>query len=291
MNDPLARVTSIGRAIDVRYASNRYILVASMLLAAAAGAVTLVVGDTLAAAARAALLAGLAAFAAWALAREIDPDTTASAALAAPLAVLSLLVGEPFLGAVFAVLLAGRIVGRTTGLPLRPTDGVLVVGLAVYVAAAPFGVVAVGGLALAAALDAALDAQPGWRRWLAPTVIGAGGTAAVVAGEWPGWTTPGIGALALVLAAVVGTLAMRRGALTSTCDHTGEPIDPVRLRFTRVITLVVPLAYGVIGGEAAIAGLAPVFAAFAGAGIAAIGIRARSGRTNGAVAAGTSAGR
>lgn len=279
MNHALARVTAIGRAIDLEYRSNRYVVFASVVAGVVAGLVALLGGDDIGKAASIGVVAGLAAFAAWAVAREVDPDNTATAGMAAPLALIALLIGEPYLAAVFAVLLGARIAARPTGLPPKPVDGVLVVGLAGYVATTPYGLVAVGGLATAAGLDAGLDGAAGWRRWLPAGVLAAGALAAAIAGEWPGWTTPGLGAIVLVVVAGAGMAAMRRGTPTSTCDHTGEPLDPGRLRAARMIAILVALTYAVTGGGAAVAGLAPVFVAFAAAGPAVVVSRRRRPHT------------
>lgn len=270
MSAALARVTAIGRAVDLRHGSNRYAVAASAAAGAVGGVPALLDGEGLAAAIADAVVFGFAAFAAWAVAREIDPDRTVTGALAAPFALAALLIGEPYLAAAFAVLVMGRITTRTTGLPLKPIDGLLVVGLGAYVATTPFGLIAVGGLGLAVALDAAIDGHDGWRRWLALAVLLSGIAASVVGGEWPQWSTPGPGAVALVVAAVVGAALMPREDPSSTCDHTGRPVDPARLRAGRTVTLVVALAYTIVGGGDAIAGLGPVFAAFAAGGAAAV---------------------
>ncbi len=285
----MARVTAIGRAIDLSYRSNRYVVAASGAAGAIAGLVALTAGDGFGTAVASGLVAGLAAFTAWAVAREIDPDDPTVAALAAPVAAIALPIGEPYLAAVFTVLLLTRITARTTGLAPKPADALLVVGLAGYVATTPYGLIATGGLAVAAGLDAGLDGAPGWRRWLPAGVLAAGAAAAVFAVEWPGWTTPSLGAIALVLAAGVGTATLRRGTPTSRCDHTDEPVDPGRLRAARLVALTVALAYGVAGGGAAVAGLAPVFAAFAAAGPAAILSRRHSAGARPAARAGRTA--
>jgi hypothetical protein len=291
MNAAIARVTAIGRTIDLRDRSNRYVVVASAVAGTLAGLVALLAGDGVAGAASAGAAAGLAAFTAWAVAREVDPDDSATAGIAVPLAIGALLIGQPYLAAVFAVLLAARIAGRTTGLALKPIDGVLVVGLAAYVATTPYGLIAAGGLAVAAGLDAGLEGAERWRRWLPAGVLVVGALAAVTAGEWPGWTTPGIGAIVLVLAAGPGIAAIPRGTPISTCDHTGEPLDPGRLRAARIITIFIALTYAVTGGGDSVAGVAPVFAALAAAGpAAALTRRRRSGtRHSAAASAGQSA--
>lgn len=83
---------------------------------------------------------GLAIFFAWALTRELDPDRPLSALLAALLATL----WGGYSSGLFLLLLGMRFVSRTPGVPARPLDSLLLLGLAwtrpnvAWIAAAAF---------------------------------------------------------------------------------------------------------------------------------------------------------
>lgn len=121
------KITSIGRPLDKNYKTNRIISIISML--------TLIVGflyklsselnivDSL----LWSLGAGLTVFLTWALGREIDPDHDASAFIGTGLSVAGLVVfALPDFIAIFWFLLASRIINRTTGLPAKFQDSVIV---------------------------------------------------------------------------------------------------------------------------------------------------------------------
>ncbi|MEX1270900.1 MAG: hypothetical protein WEB55_00455, partial [Acidimicrobiia bacterium] len=150
----LKDITHVGRRFDPGQFSNRFGLLASI---GAAGLVfALDTGDL-----RRAFSTGLATFAAWAIARELDPDHPLSgtvAALLVPIAVLTL--GTPAPAPLFVTMLTIRIVVRTTGLAPKATDlAVLTIG-AIAIADTPAGWAASVLLAFAMVRDAALPGEP-----------------------------------------------------------------------------------------------------------------------------------
>ncbi len=151
------KYTSIGRPLDPGYATNKAVLIL-LPLAALLGAVTAWFGGSsgmqIAQTAAAFLFV---AFGSWALARELFPDDNVAAFISMALAMLAALSFDaPGLLILFATLGLVRIVNRSTGVPAKKSDSIIVMLLVfwvIYAAQSPFfGAVA----ALAFVLDGSL---------------------------------------------------------------------------------------------------------------------------------------
>lgn len=126
--------TSIGRPLDPAWPSNKAVLVLLPLAAVLGAALEWADGGTWSAVLLQALNLALALFLSWALARELDPDdqTVAFISLAAGVLV-GMLLDSPGVLAAIAALGLIRIVNRSTGLPARKSDSVVVVLLTIAV--------------------------------------------------------------------------------------------------------------------------------------------------------------
>jgi len=259
--------SGIGRPVDLAYPSNRFVAVLTPLAGLAAGALSLfVAGDGFWEAVRTGVLSGGAAFLAWAIGREVEPDRPMAANAAAVGAPAVLLVGDPALGQLFAVLLAARIVVRSTGLAPTPVDLVVAVGLAIYVGTTDGGLPVALILAVALAADVGLPGRAPQRSAVAALVAAAGSVIAAliadgiridplrpVGEEW-----------ILVGVAAVGLLVLARPAVVlSTTDLSDELISPGRLRAARAITIVAGAAGFAWAGAPALAALGAAWAALA----------------------------
>ncbi|MEJ2402082.1 MAG: hypothetical protein P8Y52_11915 [Xanthomonadales bacterium] len=123
-------------------------------------------GQDLAGVLREAVLFALALYGSWALARELDPDDTPTAFLGAGAALLAMLLADaPGILIVYVTLGLVRTVNRSSGLPARHTDAILLAALAIWLMYAMdsplYGLVA----GLAFALDGSLR-EPLRRQWL-----------------------------------------------------------------------------------------------------------------------------
>ncbi|MBT8058039.1 MAG: hypothetical protein HKP16_00740 [Xanthomonadales bacterium] len=164
-NHRMYRYTSIGRPLDPGYPTNKAVLMLLPLAAALGAAAAFMEGQSVVETAGNALNFLLAAFGAWALARELDPDDQVAAFIAMAFGVLAaLIVDSPGILIVFATLGLVRIVNRSTGLEARKSDSLVVMLLVfavIYLTESPlFGTVA----ALAFVLDGSLK-SPSPHQW------------------------------------------------------------------------------------------------------------------------------
>jgi len=257
-------MSGLGRPIDLSYPSNRY-AVAILLLSGAVGSIAaFVAGEGWLESLAWGVLAGGAAFLAWAIGREVDPDRASTAAIAAPLAAAAVAVGRPSLWSAAAVLLAARVAVRSTGVAPKPVDLAMV---AVVVAAAassavgvPAGLLA-GGILVA---DRAL-ARP------APVFVAAAGLvvvlAAVAIGAVRGTLAPDpagfeLGEAVVAGLAGIGCLAVFGPARPrSLGDLTAEPLVGSRLRAARIVTAAALVGAAAWAGGPGVVALAPAGAA------------------------------
>jgi len=281
----LRQISGIARPVELGYPTNRWIGALTLIVLIAAG-----VGRALAvpgwpAAAGWGVLAALAFFLAWALARELDPDGELAAFIAAgftlPVIAAAALrwLPLPDLAALFLVLLALRVVNRTTGVPatLPDTLGLLALGLWLGYEVNPVYL----AVAVAALL---LDGFLGRPNVLRLLLTGAAAIVGVLllgfAGEpLQSRLDPPVLALAAVLAAVLISLffavAIRAaGQVESHGDDTDEPLSSRRVRAAQLLALLTGLAITLWHGNAGLIALLPLWAAMAATG----GYRLAAGR-------------
>jgi hypothetical protein len=269
----VGRLSSLSRAIDLRYPSNRVAVAVAGLAAVAAYLLPLDARSLVRAG-----LVGVGAFLAWALGREIDPDRAATANAAAVAgAGLGVLLETPAAGALYLLVVTARVLARTTGLPPTTGDLVLNGALAAVFARTPAGWAAGMTLAYALVADVSLPrpaprVELGWAAAIAAAVSVVAG----VSGALGAWTVPSVGGWLLVAAGVAGTAVLARPEIpASRCDFTLERVDEARLRRAR---WVLPAALGlaaVAGGDGGVAPLAGGWAALALGGLVRLAAGAR----------------
>lgn len=163
-------MTSIGRPVDIKYATNRNMLILLVPTAIAALVIGFFQERAILDVMVYSLTAILAGFGSWALGRELAPDDQAAAFAGMALAVIVILVTGPAsatygLLVIFTTLGLVRQVNRTTGLEARLTDSLLLTVLSIWVVYSTgnplFGVVS----AVSFAMDGFL-AKPLRRQWL-----------------------------------------------------------------------------------------------------------------------------
>lgn len=259
-------LTSLWRELNPRNRHHLAIVGASALVSAVAGGSRLIAGDGVPAALGVAVNAGAMFFLAWAMARELDPDFPRSAFVAAGVAAAILAAGSAPAGAAVAVLVALRIVTRSTGRAPVPLDLAALPVLAAAVAWTPRGWV--GGAALAGALllDARMPAPAGPRSYAGAVAVAASTLGVAL---WKGTLAlgpqaPSPLALAAAVAGLVAFPAMRSYLPRSPQDRGSETISGARLKAGRYLGLATAVAALAVFGGAGVPLLTGVWAAFIG---------------------------
>ena len=165
-NHRIYQYTSIGRPLDPAYATNKAVLMLLPLAAVVGAVVAWLGGAGLLEVLQQAAVYALILFAAWALARELDPDDNPAAFISLACGMLvALFVNSPGVLIVFVTLGLVRIVNRSTGLAARKTDSVVLMLLSIVVIYATESPLFGAAAALAFILDGTLQ-DPLRRQWL-----------------------------------------------------------------------------------------------------------------------------
>lgn len=273
----LYRWSSLLRWYDLSLGYNRAIVLLSAVAGALGLAVGLLGGATMAAAFGRAAVAGLTAFGAAALAKELDPDHPRSAVLAAALAIPAAWFARPdSLPALLWLLLLLRFVNRATGLAPKWTDTLALLLLAGWLMwtggplfpglrfATPLFAVLTGAVLI---IDALL---PHGRRvhGLLGGLVVAGALAywLINAAHFP--AAPHETWLAVVLLAIASAII----GVILTCtvilmpgDATGRPLDSSRFQAAQIVALAAGLSFASWHGHAGAALFVALWAALVGA--------------------------
>jgi hypothetical protein len=260
-------VTALGRPIDPAYPTNRAIVVLTLVVVAVATLVQVVGGARFLAGAGWGIGAGLAVFLTWALARELDPEHDLAAFVGTGLMVVGLFfVDLPSLWVLFWLLLAVRILNRSTGLPARPLDTLAVLGLGGWLTWQGDWI---AGLMTAVVflLDGLLSRPLRYHLVAAGLAFLTTIVVAVFRGDLvmeAGLETP------MVLVVGVGTTLFLFVIATSRTvkaagDATGEPLDPKRVQAAQGIALLTGLLVAGWSGASGVVAVLPLWAAGAGA--------------------------
>jgi hypothetical protein len=237
--------------------------------------VALIRGDSWLQLAWAAAAGVLLVLGAWALARELAPDDDPAAFVSMALGFLVLpLVVPASLLLLFVTMFLVRIVNRSTGLPARLTDSIVVtllVLVVMYVTGNPFfGVVA----ALAFAADAVMRA-PLPRQWIFAIVClaGAGASAVLLDVEIPApsYTISIVTLLLAIGVAYLVTMWLTRN-LRSCGDVIGERLSSQRVRAGMLLALLAA-TQALVVDESGLAHAAITWATLAGVSLTALASR------------------
>ena len=260
------RVSGIGRPLSLKYPTNRaiIIIVASVFIL---GTLTkLVAGDSFIASIVWAFGAAAALFFAWALARELDPDSNASSFISAALMLIALFFTDlPSLLALFWFLLITRILNRITGVAPKPLDLAGVIILAVVLSWQELWVY---GLitALALYVNSWMDGEKKKGITLVVIVL-----SLVILSTFLGdasFTNIDISAGAIVAATFFTLLFIPviciTTSLKSLTDITREPVSVFRLRVVRISAVVTGILVAIMQGNTGFNDLLPVWVAIGG---------------------------
>lgn len=258
------RFTHLVRSVDPRLPLHRWVLAVS----AGAGAVASATRDGGVASWAS---AAAAAFLAWALARELDPDRPRTAVLVCLVAgLVGAVAPGSSPGALFLLLLATRIIAGTTGLAPTAWDLAVCLVAAGALATTPSGWISGMALAFGIARDASLPdpAPPRQLAWAAGTAL----VVSVVAGSVGGigsWMPPTTLQWFLVAAGLAGSAVIAQPEHpTSRTDHTDAPLDPQRLQWARFTAVAAAALITLVGGGPGVTAVAPLWATLATLGAA-----------------------
>jgi hypothetical protein len=211
----------------------------------------------------------VAVFLGWAVARELDPDTTGVAAVALALSFAAAMFVVPSALVTGIALITLRVIAGTVGAALSRFDLPVVVVVGMLCVLDPVSWIM--GLALAIGLWSAPEV--GSLRRIGLVALAVGIACGIGFGAWQG--TLGVGetevtGTAYALAAA-GALAMVFAAqplpVTSPTDAGGEIVDARRIRLARVAAGSFVMWAAVMGGVDGFWSIGPVFAALVAAAI------------------------
>lgn len=225
------RLSGVARPVDPNYPTNKAVLILAPLVLILAGVWSLVQGASLVDAGLAGLNAGLVVFLCWALTRELTPDDNPAAFLAVVIALAAWArVGPQSIWMLAAALIAARLVNRSTGLPAKLSDSIVVAigfGLLTWFVSWTAGVVGAVALSLDALLPSKLESR---RRHLGF----AAAVALVVAARVLVGIDPVVVPAHLPVFASIATLGVLAIVCyptpSSTCDINSTPLTRARVR-------------------------------------------------------------
>jgi len=259
-------ISSVGRAIDPAYATNRAIAVVSLVVMTGGLLCQRLSGAPWLASAMWGAQAGLTVFLAWALCRELDPDHPAAAFLAAGLALVAVLAWTlPKLSVILWFLILVRVINRTAGLPAGVLDTLGLVGLAGWLSLS--GNL---GYGLITSIALFLDSQlPDPARRQLPFALLSATVMVVVAilGSGSLWEAPSLmgGLVALGLSVVFLPVILAARSVDAVGDRTGDRLAPARVRAAQVLALFTGVETAFFEGPSALVTLAPLWASVLGA--------------------------
>lgn len=218
--------------------------------------------------------AGVATFAVWALAREIDPDNPNSAGLAAVLSIPAwMLFGVPDLMAALALVFTARVLLRPAGHAPHFLDYLLLFGVGVAAGRTSPGWLLGLVLAFAVARDRGLEGEPSHGARLTSLAIAAGTTGfAVQSSEVSSGLTslipiidpllPSIAIMAMVGLGLLAAVTTKPYVPVSRADLSKAPLAPRRLQSARRITLVGAVLVVLVTREPGMVATAPLWVAW-----------------------------
>jgi hypothetical protein len=262
-NFRIYQYTSIGRPLDPAWPTNKAVLVLLPIAAVLGAALAWAEDGTLSEVLLRALKFALVLFVAWALARELDPDDPSAAFISLAVGVLvAVSIDSPGVLTAFTALGLIRIVNRSTGLPARKTDSVVLVLLSIAVIYGSDSPLFGGVAALAFLLDGSLK-DPRRHQWVF-ALLCLGATVVYMVDHDVGFGLPGapdslfewLSVLFLLMFALDTVLTRQ---IHARGDVSGRPLDLNRVRGGMVIGLLAALQ-GIDRPE----GVAVIVAAIAG---------------------------
>jgi len=277
----LRQVSGIARPLALDYRTNRWITLLTLVVLIVSGLWRVLLGQSWLAATAWSVTAALSVFLAWAIARELDPDAELAAFAAVGLTLPALAASGlgwmplPDLAGLFLLMLAVRVLNRTTGVAatLPDTLGLLALGLWLGYQSSPVYLAA----AVAALLvDGLIGPADRGRLALAAAAAAVGGLLITIGsppddfGGSPARAPLVVQALllaALVLSALFTVTIRAAAQVHSLADDTADPLSPRRVRAGQLLALLAAVGILLGHGGAGLIALLPLWAAMAATGV------------------------
>ena len=259
-------ITAIARPIDLKYPTNKAIVLLSMMVIVASTLVRMVTGQGFLDSVWRGFIASLAVFLSWAIARELDPEYDLSAFVTVGLSLFGLIFfDDPIIIVLFWILLLTRVVNRTSGLPARMLDSLFLLALAGWLTF--YGNITVGLMtSLAFLLDGILS-RP--RRH---QLLFAGLPLLIIAipfyldsikfGENELSLTLELAVVVVSLLFLLIIFDSRK--VRAVADQTAELLDPMRVQSAQVVALATAILISLLHGSLGIVAIMPLWAAIVG---------------------------
>jgi hypothetical protein len=263
------KMTGIGRPLDFDNPFNRAVLFLTLAVTGCGIGFQWILGEGGIQSVLWGLGAGLTVFLAWALGRELDPDHNPSAFLASSLALIGVIIwGIPSLGLLLWLLIAVRIVNRTTGIAASIFDSLFFIGLGAWLSYQGSWIV---GLLTTVVLFLDSLLPQGKRRQLILAVVSIGvSTTALAIGKGLetrmniSYDAAGIAVLGML---VFLPVIARSRLIQSTMDQTGERMIPARIQAGQVLAGLFWILISFWGGLNGWISVFPVGGVIIGAGL------------------------
>lgn len=267
MSHPIHKYSALARPVEPRYPTNLAVIILLPLVAIGLFAWLAIDGSGMGEAGKAGLFGALAAFLAWALGREMDPDHNATAFIAMALTVLLAGLGYGFdLLTLGALMFAVRLVNRTVGPQAKVGDIITLVLLnlgAVFVEGAwwmPFISV------IALAIDEFFERSNLTQRLAIPTLlvmglsaflVGDGVDFSVMESLVRGWIVT-----VVVVALMVGGTIFNTEEILAPMDVLGSPCNCRRVQAGMALILLAAIC-SLLGGQESLAANLAILAVLA----------------------------
>jgi len=262
----LADITALGRAIDLRYPTNRVIAVLALAVMVAGTGIRLLMDMAWLDSVRWGVIAGLAVFLAWALSRELDPDHDLSAFVGAGLMLLGLVfLGLPTLLQLLWLLAVLRLVNQTSGVPARALDTLGLLGLGGWLVWQGQWIAGVA-TSLAFLLDARLAPRGKRHGFFAGLALVMTVVLSIFNGNVRMENGPSLPVIvsAVVIGALFGVVVWASRSVESVGDASGQRLNARRVQAAQLLALVVALATAWWQGLTGVGALSPLWAAMLG---------------------------
>jgi len=260
------RISGVGRPLSLKYPTNRAVIIIVVLVFILGTLTKLVMGDSLVVSIVWAFGAAASIFFAWAIARELDPDSNVSAFISATLMLAAIFfTGLPTLLTLFWFLLVIRILNRITGIAPKPLDLAVVIILAVVLSWQELWLYCLM-TSLMLYINSWIDGKKKKGIILFVIVFSLGIVSAFLGNAF--FKTIEISADAIVIVTLLTLLYIpvicKRTKLKSLTDITKEPVSVFRMRVTRITAVVLGVLVTIMQGYSGFNDLIPLWTSIGG---------------------------